>query len=352
MLSKKSKGFFVEVSHFSVLTAATSQTDTPATLESVREFAGGLQDPDLASYLDSQAANRSSRYVNARTAVYPVSRFFRRHTLESAAKAKDPKYFAEVLNQQFRLEPTKHSATVISTTTGQAFDPDKPITAQKELLFAGAASDELMRSQEDLLAHNLYPESLELGTLAVLGGLVDYLRWSQKAQPVLVLEITPQNSNLFVVTDTMVDICRPIPYGLNAMFPIVQKELGLKDEESARKLFFSNTFDFTEMGPALMRKMLKELQASTGFYEVQTGQSISGLVLTLLPRNLLWIRDVLVRDLGLPLLKFDYAGWLKSRKVELDPQVNLEDGDSRWLGLLSMLGNLDTSKAPHGKQEA
>ena len=67
------------------------------------------------------------------------------------------------------------------------------------------------------------------------------------------------------------------------MFPVIQAELGLKDEDSARKLFYSNTFDFTEMGPSLLRKLLKELQASTGFYEVQTGQTIGQLYLALLP---------------------------------------------------------------------
>ncbi len=79
---------------------------------------------------------------------------------------------------------------------------------------------------------------------------------------------------MFIFGNEQVDICRPIPYGLNSMFPTVQSELGLKDEDSARKLFFSNTFDFTELGPSLLKKMLKELQASTGFYEVQTGQTI------------------------------------------------------------------------------
>ena len=37
--------------------------------------------------------------------------------------------------------------------------------------------------------------------------------------------------------------------------------LGLKDEESARKLFYSNTFDFTGMGSVLTKKLIKELQS-------------------------------------------------------------------------------------------
>ena len=77
---------------------------------------------------------------------------------------------------------------------------------------------------------------------------------------------------------------RPIPQGLESMIPVVQKELGLKDEESAKKLFYSNTFDFTSMGNALIKKLLKELQSSIGFYEVQTGQSVGLLHGTQLPQ--------------------------------------------------------------------
>ncbi|KAF0093943.1 MAG: hypothetical protein E1N59_2406 [Puniceicoccaceae bacterium 5H] len=351
MLSKKSKGFFVEVSSFSILAATTSQAIAPCTIESVREYPGDLDDPTFRSQVEAMTPGKSARYVPSQCAIYPVSRFFRRHTLESAAKAKDPRYFPDLMSQQFRVEPSKNTAAVLLATSGASFDPEKPMTAQKELLIAGASNEEFARQQEDLVASRIYPESLELGTLACLGGLMDYLRWSRVGHPVLMLEITPHNSNLFVLNDGIVDLCRPIPYGLNSMFPIVQKELGLKDEESARKLFYSNTFDFTEMGPILMRKMLKELQASTGFYEVQTGQSIGSFVLTLLPRNLSWIRDVLVRDLGLRAMQLDYQGWLASRKVELGSGVTFEESDPRWLGLLSMIGNLATPKANGAQQE-
>ncbi|MDP0501913.1 MAG: hypothetical protein Q7P63_17610 [Verrucomicrobiota bacterium JB022] len=350
MLSKKSKGLFVEVSSFSVLTATTSQYDTPLTLEAVHEYQGDLDAPEFRAQVERMVPGKGSRFVTARCAAYPVSRFFRRHTLESSAKAKDPRYFPDVLQQQFRIEPSKHMAAVLLATTGESFSADKPMTAQKEVLIAGASNEDFSRLQESFVSRQVVPETLELGTLASLGGVMDYLRWSRADQPVLLLEITPQNSNLFVVNNGLVDLCRPIPYGLNAMFPIVQKELGLKDEESAKKLFFSNTFDFTEMGPALMRKMLKELQASTGFYEVQTGQSIGAFVLTLLPRNLTWIRDVLTRDLGLRALSFDYAGWLASRQIEVAPGISLDPQDPRWLGLLSMIGNLSTTKG-HGNQE-
>jgi hypothetical protein len=111
--------------------------------------------------------------------------------------------------------------------------------------------------------------------------------------------------------------------------------------ESARKLFFSNTFDFTEMGPALMKKMLKELQSSTGFYEVQTGQTIGQIHLSLIPKNLGWMSGALARSLGTEQIKLEYGPWLHAQGIEPGPGVELAALDGRWLGLFSLMGRYE-----------
>ncbi len=194
--------------------------------------------------------------------------------MDSPAKAKDPNYFAELLSSQFRIDPETNSVAVVNAVDGSEFDVEKGLQNQKELLFCGAGANEITEIQDQLIEYGIYPDTLELGSVSSIGGLKNYSRFKKERFPTLILEITPENSNVFIFGNEQVDICRPIPYGLNSMFPTVQSELGLKDEDSARKLFFSNTFDFTELGPSLLKKMLKELQASTGFYEVQTGQTI------------------------------------------------------------------------------
>ena len=187
----------------------------------------------------------------------------------------------------------------------------------------------------------IYPETLEIGSLTALGGLKNYFQWKKIRNTTLVLEISPDNSNIFILSGSQIDIARPIPYGLTSMFPTIKSELGLKDEESAKKLFYSNTFDFTEMGPALLKKMLRELQASTGFYEVQTGQAIGQIYLTLLPTNFNWMHNTLSRALGVDMLHIDYPGWLKHLGLTTEEGVQLETLDSRWLGLFSLMGNYD-----------
>lgn len=345
MLSSKSKGFFVEVSPFSVLAVSASSSASPCALESIKEFPSNNGLTELRNYTQNTlGAGKNKRFAMARCSVYPESRFYRRHTIESAAKAKDVSYFTDLMANSFRIDPAKNIAAVINAQDGSDFDPSQPMAAQKEVLVCGAGKTDMGHEQDSLVEAQIYPVTLELGTLSTLGGLIDYLRWKKEEQPVLVLEITPESANLFIVSASQVDIARPIPYGLNSMFPTIKEELGLKDEESAQKLFYSNTFDFTEMGSSLLRKMLKELQSSTGFYEVQTGQSIGHIFLSILPRNLGWISQVLSRSLGVKPLTIDYKNWLLARGVTAPDTIALEQLDGRWLGLMSMLITFEGKK--------
>ena len=139
-----------------------------------------------------------------------------------------------------------------------------------------------------------------------------------------------------------VEASRPIPQGLEAMVPVVQKELGLKDEESARKLFRSNTFDFTGMGPLLIKRLLKELQSSIGFYEVQTGQSVGQVICIQLSPKLAWLEGSLASSLGIAALKTNPIPWLRSRHVVVPDALAKTAGDFHWFGLMGLMVQYET----------
>ena len=343
MLASKSKGIYLEWGEFSLLAAVTTGLDSPLTIESLQELPLDGDDDKVRGFLAGLVEVKGRAYVMGRCGIYPKSRFLRRFTMEQPNKAKDPAFFADVLSSQFRVDSEKNNVAVLSAIDGSAFDLDKGAQNQKELIFAGALAEELDTAQERLLGWGLYPDRLELGSLALVGGLQHYSRWKHVDSPTLVLEISQDAANVVILRAEQVDICRPVPYGLKSMFPVIQAELGLKDEESARKLFYSNTFDFTEMGPVLLRRLLKELQASTGFYEVQTGQTIGQIFLPQLPRNLAWIATSLSRALGVEVLHLEYPGWLRALGLTAGSSVQLESLDSRWLGLFSLMGNFKTS---------
>lgn len=342
LFSQKTKGFFVEQNDHAVMLARTSAPTAPFTVEDMRECPPN----DAAALAEAinqvQPKKNPSGFLHAAVGVYPAKRIIRRHTLE-LKRVKEPGYFAEVCTQQFRIEQDKYSIAMLNATDGADFDAAKAV--QKDVIFCGLPSEDANNLQAALLESKIYPERLELGTVATLGGVVDCLAHAKSKTPTLVLEIGADATHSFIVTANGVEASRPIPQGLDAMVPIVQKELGLKDEESARKLFYSNTFDFTGMGPLLIKRLLKELQSSIGFYEVQTGQSVGQVLSTQLSPKLAWLDTAIATALGVTSLKLDPAPWLQSRQITLPEALAKNAQDIRWFGLLALMAQYNVVHA-------
>lgn len=340
MLPKKAKGLFVEVNGFSYHVAAVSGLVPPFTVDAIMEFP--RHEPgQLKELLEQSSVGRRSRFYNSHCGIVPESRFFRLHTLESLARAKEPAYFDQLLEQQFRINPNSSRMVVLNASTGAAFNPEKSMASQKELILCGADSREFVAFQENLVECGVYPQSLQLSTLSSLAGLKHYLQVKEINEPVLLVEMTQNSANLFILSKDKVDLCRPVNFGFNGVLPVIQKELGLKDEDSARDLFFSNTFDFRDIGPKLLRKVLKELNASTGFYEVQTGQTIPHMYMTSLPENLAWIPEVVASELDINLLEIDWQGWAASIGISFGEDCSPSSFDASKFGLFSLFVNLE-----------
>lgn len=332
--SHKTKGFFIELNDHSVMVARTSAATAPFLIEELRECAPG--DPAALSALLAQVQPKKSPsgYVHAKVGTFPDKRLVRRHTLEPK-RMREAGYVAEICSQQFRIEHEKYSMAILSAADGSDFDSAKG--AQKDVVFCGLPSEDLQNIQSALLGAGIYPEAIELGTVATLGGVVDCLAQGKAKASVLVLEIGAEATQSFIVTANGVEASRPVAQGFDAMVPLVQKELGLKDEESARKLFYSNTFDFTGMGPLLTKKLLKELQSSIGFYEVQTGQSVGQVMTTQLSPKLQWLEATISNALGISSVRLDILPWLESHRIQVPEPLVKTVQDVRWFGLLSLM---------------
>jgi hypothetical protein len=338
-LATKSKGFCVEMGEHTTLMARLSQLMAPIVVEELKELPSS-DTAAITEWVKGAEGKGSTGYAHATCGIYPSKRLARRHTVD-LKRVKDPAYLAEVYSQQFRIEPEKYTMRILNPGDGSDFDAAKG--NQKEVLFCGLPIDDVNTAQDQLLEFGIYPERLELGTLATLGGMVNYLKFKQNKSPLLLLEIGNEVTQSFILSAEGVDISRPIPSGISAMIPVVQKELGLKDEESARKLFYSNTFDFTSMGLTLVKKLLKELQSSIGFYEVQTGQSIGNVFCTQLPSSLSWLGATMAGSgaLGVPQLKMDMVPWIESLNIKLAEGVAPNPPDERWAGLFSLMASFN-----------
>jgi hypothetical protein len=334
LFSKKTKGFFVEMNESSVLLARTNSASTPMEVEDLKECALGDAPAFEEALKQIQPKKAPSGYLHSIVGIYPPRRLIRKHTLE-LKKMKEAGYMADVFTSQLRIEQDKFTLAMLNATDGADYDLTK--ANQKEVIFCGVPNEDITAAQESLLNLGVFPERLELGTVSTLGALVDYLSFEKSKTPTLVLDVGNETTHSFIVSSAGVEASRPIPQGLEAMVPVVQKELGLKDEESARKLFRSNTFDFTGMGPLLIKRLLKELQSSIGFYEVQTGQSVGQVICIQLSPKLAWLEGSLASSLGISALKFDPLPWLKSRNVTVPDALSKTAGDFHWFGLMSLM---------------
>lgn len=348
LFSQKTKGFFVELNDQTIMLACTSAPTLPFTVEDMRECPANDPAALAEAIKQIQPKKSPSGFLHAVVGVYPAKRLVRRHALE-LKRLKEPGYFSEVFSQQFRVEQDKYAIAILNANDGSDYDLNK--AANKDVLFCGLPNDDVSAIQASLLGAGIYPEQLELGTVSVLGAVMDYLGFTKSKIPTLVLEIGADSTQSFIVSAGGVEASRPIPQGLDAMVPIVQKELGLKDEESAKKLFDSNTFDFTGMGPLLTKKLLKELQSSIGFYEVQTGQSVGQVLTTQLSPKLAWLGVAIAGSLGIASLNLDPVSWLQSRQISLPDALAKNAQDIRWFGLLSLMAHYNTA-APAASADA
>ena len=337
LFSSKTKSYCIEFGEQFTSIARLSQAEAPLVIEEVKEFAANDRDA-LKEYLKTASGKGPTGYAHAQCGIFPAKRVVRRHTLD-LKRIKEPAYFSEIYTQQFRIDPEKYTMTVQNSTDGTEYDDSKG--NQKEVVFCGMPSDEIDSMQDSLLATGIYPERLELTSVATLGALINYLKFKQSKTPLLLLEFGADATQSYILSAEGVEISRPIQSGISAMIPVVQKELGLKDEDSARKLFYSNTFDFTSMGLALTKKLLKELQSSIGFYEVQTGQSIGGVLCTQLPPSLSWLSSTMTGALGVSSFKMELLPWLESVGIRFADGACPSSLNERWLGLLSLIASYD-----------
>lgn len=337
MSKATSKALFVELSEFSLLVARVSGLERPFVLEGVEEISLADGEEVIRSTILSLVGNPKIQYAYAVCGVYPPGRVVRRATLDNPAKTKDPAYLPEFLKNQFKIDVSQYAMAVLGANAGGEYSVERK--SGKELVFCGALRQNFSSVQEQLVNYGVFPQRVELGSVATVGGVLNYQQMVGEKAPTLILEMGYDEALVLVCNGNSLDVARPVPHGLRSMYPIVQKELGLKDEESAQKLFGSSTFDFAEMGPILLKKLMKELQASTGFYEVQTGQTIGSIFLGLAPDNLSWISATLSRSLGVNVLKPDYQAWLEHQGIQVAEGVELGSLGPRWFGLFSLMGD-------------
>jgi hypothetical protein len=318
MLSSKKKGFFFEASEFTYYGATATAFEPPLT---VQEFVllPHTEEKQFRSILDGMSNGKGTRrMIQGNCTVYPQSRFICRGSVDTK-KIKDPSYLSDNLNSEFHINPENNAIRILHPDLGTGLNLESNFG--KSILYCGGEVSELGSIQESLVEMGIYPRSLEIGSISCLGGLIDYLKWKNLSTPVLSVEIQGNFTNVFIVSKKGLLLAKKVDHGINTMIPKLKKELGLEDEEAAQKLLYSQTLDFEDIGARLLRKLVHELQASTGFFEVQTGVSVGLCYTPIIPDGFNWITDCLLDSLGISSIEIDLAGWLEHQGISLSDEV-------------------------------
>ncbi len=340
MFSLGSKGLYIKISEYGIIAARTSRLQAPFVIVHIDEISLGAGKAKIREFIGAMAKPDKGQYSTAICGVYPTNRILRLTKVEQPSKYKEPEALQEFLNSQFKINSQAYTLLCLNPD-GSTHTMEKG--ASKDFIVCGAPQDEILKTQKQLTDYAIYPQRLEFGSIAMIGGLIDYCKMQDIKPPTISLEISTEKSRASIIHNGELKIARNIPFGLNSMYPILQKELGLKDESSARNLLVSNTFDFTEIGPLLLRKLIKELQASTGYYEVQTGQTIGQVFIASLPDNLAWMGPKLSESMGIEEIKIDYLEWFNKQRITVDESVQISKLSPRWFSLFSLMGQYKTS---------
>lgn len=338
MFKSKAKGLFVDISEFSILVARTSGFKLPIKVEQVEDFpiTGDFRPDDVRTFLEKIVDFKGSKYHVARCGVYPPNRFIHYYKAESLARVKSQEFLQKILKSEYNIDLARNSVSILNAHNGSDFDASN--NASKELIFCGGPVTAFQEAQDQVLSYGLYPERLELSSITTLGGIRNYVQSNRIESSVICVELTSESIYVSILDKGNVIMTRPMSFGMDSIFPVLQQELNLKDEMSARKLFYTNTFDVVEMGKRLLMPILKELQSISGYYEVHTGLTLSHIFISVLPNKLNWVAQTISDSLGLEVIQPDIEPWLDSLDIKPANGVELSNLGSRWFGLFSLMG--------------
>lgn len=341
MISARKNHFIVEYRPTAIRAARVSSSSTPSVIEEVLELDLG-SDATVADQVRRFAGAKGSSYLQASCAVYPSNRIVRHLRIE-ASKGKEAAFVIDYLKSNAGVDPDSFAAFCLSAEDGR--DAELSAFNKKAVLLCGAPKSDIAEVQNELVNFGIYPGRLEFGTIGSIGVLKEALGEGDGGAPMLFLEINGDCTNAVIVGPKGVEMARRIDCGASHVATALREEMNLKDDAAAEKILISKDFDLGPIAPKILRKLLRELQSSIGFFEVQTGYSVSRVFCIKQGRKLDWLESSVCDLLNLKPLKWRFKDWLEERGITLGSEQVASTVDETWLGLVSLLLDLESGKA-------
>lgn len=338
MKKTKQEGYFVVGFPNSVLIAETEGPDTPATLQNLSDHLNLDSSKSVfAPVLELARARSKKGFLTGVVGVSNPSFVLHCATIPSPQKAKDPQYIPGVIKGDMKVTDDDFYYHALGGMTGNPYDPTKD--PETEYIIAGIPNGKLATIQDEVVVNGFIPKRMECITLPLMPLVQKALKkeGGEKSLAV-VLEIFSDSSLATMMTPDGDYTFRVVQGGDRTMCQAIKDENNLKDEDAARKLLYSETFDLSDMGATLIRPLLRELSSISGYYEVTKGQSIGYLYVPTLPPSQNWIVELLARSMGVEVLNID-PHWAASESgVHIGPSVQLDVRDARLPALMALMG--------------
>jgi TonB family protein len=329
MANPTDKGYFVELNHFSILLARCSSLRSPLAIEDLREVPldnkAGVEEAVQAIFPETKSGT-----ANVFASLRPKQHGF------YLSSADEGKKFASLATLSGVLtEPSVASLSPCEYTAVYARDGLTISGQGSPWILAAAAKESYTQALSALEEVKLVPARISPATLSAIGGLASALKLKGDGSTALLFEFGEVCTHLLLVSADGVEAIRSTAVTMDKVAEAVQVELGLKFKGSAAKLFFNESYDFSETGAKIGARIAQELTADIG----ALGHMPAAFACTGLPAKQNWFAGHLAGALNLAPFAPDLKSWCAQAGLTFSDSAIEPSLTPAWLGFLHFIGS-------------
>jgi Tfp pilus assembly protein PilN len=320
--------------HCVQLARLTGLDEKPLGVDAFAEIPAGDEEA-ITRWLSEAFPDRSGGgYLPGYCSFHPQERLLLRETINPRRLVEEA-YLPGLVAEHAKISSTKEWHMVaLNASDGLALTPES--TARAGLLL-GVPWTAVRETQQMLRKWGIRPRRLEIGTLAMLGGLARHLSLTAYPHALVACEIAHAQTRIYLLGKDGVHTPPALPHGLLSIEEAAMKELGAPDVATARRHLEEPTDELRTHSRRLVRMLSRHLRPAVDYFEMQTGQRIGALFCTHLPARLGWLEQALSATVDLELFSPDFATWLPA--VGLQTMENAIP-DPSWFQSLSLVAQL------------
>ena len=308
--------------------------EKPLTVDAFTELAPTDED-GLEHWIKNTFPDRGPGYLAAYCGFHPTDRVLLRENINTRRLA-EPDFLTNLLTEQARLPSTKDwFVRALHPVDGELFTVTTP---PRPGLLVGLPLNSVRDVQNRLRKLRVRPQRLEVGSVVLLGALMQHLRQIAYPHAVVACELGVTQTRIYLLGKDGVHTPAALPHGLRSIEETAMKELSAPDIATARRALENPTEELRGHGRRLVRALTRHLKPAVDYFEMQTGQPIGALFCAHLPTPLAWLEEALCAAVDLEFLAPDFATWLPSVDLALAPETPAP-GRS-WFQPLSLIGQL------------